>query len=419
MSNNLESSLTPDDAQYTHREVRPALLALGTFATGTDAFLVSGVLPTLAHDLGVSMALAGQAVTVFALTYAIASPVLAVVNSRLDRRTVMVGALVLLAAANAACALAPGIGSLLTARVVAALAAAQYTPNATAVVAARTPPERRGRSLAVLLGGITAGTVLGLPAGTLVGGGAGWRASFWLVAALAAGAATVLAVSLPPVRVAETGWPERLAPLRDPAIALVLATTVLLLVGPYATMTYVAAVTAPVTAGSATTLAVLLGVNGIAATLGSWLAGRFVDRFGPRRVLVVQLGALVVALGTLGVARRSLPATAALLTLWGLAGFGTAVAQQHRLARLAGRATPLVMGLNGSAIYLGSTIGGATGGVVLASSGAATVPLVSAGLVALAFGVVLLPEPEAGRRDSDSDRTGGAVRPSPADRSRG
>ncbi|MDQ1288649.1 MAG: transporter, family, inner rane transport protein [Actinomycetota bacterium] len=372
--------MSNDSRAGTSRTVRPGLLALGTFAAGTDAFLVSGVLPSLAHDLHVSAAAAGQTVTVFALTYALAAPLLAVTTQRLDRRTALLIALALLTGANALSALAPTFAVLLGARFIAALGAAQFTPHATAVVATTTPPDRRGRALAVLVGGLSAGTVIGLPAGTLLGGQAGWRAAFWLVTAITIVALLGTAWGMPSLRLPSAGWRERLRPLRDRELARLLATTVTTMIGPYAVMTYIAVVLAPATGGRASILSALLVLNGLGAVAGSALAGHLVDRAGPRPVLSAQFAALFLGLGGLAAGRTSLPVSAVLLVVWGLAGFGTAVVQQHRLALYAGPSAPLVLGLNGSAIYLGSTLGAALGGVVLGrlAGGADVLPVIAA-----------------------------------------
>ena len=145
---------------------RTLVLALGTFAVGTDAFVLAGFLPDVAASLHTSTARAGQAVTVFAAAYAIASPLVATLTARLPRRALLVAALAVLAIANAASALAPNLPLLLISRVLAAGGAAGYTPTAGAVSAALVRPEMRARALSVVVGGLTVATALGVPLGT-------------------------------------------------------------------------------------------------------------------------------------------------------------------------------------------------------------------------------------------------------------
>ncbi len=174
-------------------------LAAGTFAVGTGLLVIQGILPEMARDLGVSVGAAGQLVMVFAVTYAVSAPLLSTFGARFDRRRLLVAALVLFALSNLAAALSSSVALLVVARVVAALASALYTPNASVAGAGLAPPEARGRALAIVFGGLSIATVLGVPIGTLVGGFAGWRAAFWFVALLATLAAAGIALLLPAV----------------------------------------------------------------------------------------------------------------------------------------------------------------------------------------------------------------------------
>ena len=176
---------------------RVAVLAVGAFAIGTDTFVVAGILPKVMSDLSITLGQAGQLVTVFAIAFAVCAPVLGAVLGRVPRKGLLLGALLLFAAANVLSALAPTFGVLLGSRVLAAAAAAAYTPAAAATAAGLVAPEKRGRALALVLGGVTAATVLGVPIGAWVGLTFAWRVTFLLVAALAVLSAAALAVLLP------------------------------------------------------------------------------------------------------------------------------------------------------------------------------------------------------------------------------
>ncbi|MDW6061874.1 MFS transporter [Streptomyces sp. FXJ1.4098] len=167
--------------------LRLLLLALGTFAVGTDSMVMAGILGLISRDLDVSVPTAGQMVTVFALAYALLAPVLATLTARWPRRQLLLTALTVFTAANALSALAPTYPLLLATRVLAAAGAALYTPTANAVATSLVPPERRGRALATVLGGMTVATALGVPLGTWIGR-TDWRLTMWLVVALGAAA---------------------------------------------------------------------------------------------------------------------------------------------------------------------------------------------------------------------------------------
>ncbi|TVT30612.1 MFS transporter, partial [Amycolatopsis rhizosphaerae] len=148
---------------------RIAVLTVATFAVGTDAFVINGVLPQISASLHVGVGTAGQLVSVFALAYAVLSPVLAAATGTWPRRAVLLGAFGLFVLGNALTALAPGYGFALAARVVAAAGAAAITPTASGVAAALAPPERRGSAMSLVTLGLVSSTALGVPLGTLLG----------------------------------------------------------------------------------------------------------------------------------------------------------------------------------------------------------------------------------------------------------
>ncbi|WZB66322.1 MFS transporter [Achromobacter xylosoxidans] len=106
------------------------VLALGTFAVGMDAFIVSAFLPEMAEDLSVSASMAGWSVTAFALAYALLAPIIATMTSTVARRRLLVSSLFLLGLANIASAACTTLGLLILTRIAAAASAAAYTPNA-------------------------------------------------------------------------------------------------------------------------------------------------------------------------------------------------------------------------------------------------------------------------------------------------
>lgn len=376
--------------EHTERDVsgnrigRTLILALGTFAVGTDAFVLAGFLPDVAASLHTSTASAGQAVTVFAAAYALASPVVATLTARLPRRALLVAALIVLAAANAACALAPNLPFLLAARVLAAAGAAGYTPTAGAVSAALVRPELRGRALAVVVGGLTVATALGVPLGDAVGSVMGWRAALGLVAGLCFITALAAAALMPTLPGANpVPLSKRLAALRRPGVAAVLPLTVLGMAAAYTVYAYaIPALHALGMGGSAT--AWLLAAYGVGAVAGNLAAGVAADRVGPVRVLIVGyavMGASMAALALLAATNTHAPIlVAALAVAWGASTWCQTPPQQHRLFTAAPAEAPLLMALNASAIYVGIGIGTATGGLLVASG--ATRMFTTAALVA-------------------------------------
>ena len=216
------------------------VLAIGTFAIGTDAFVIGGVLPAVARSLGVSTSSAGLLVTAFAVAYALGAPILAVASARLARRALLVLALTVFVAANVLAAVAPTYALVLIARVLAALAAAAFVPAASAVASSLAPAEYRGRALATVVAGMTVAQVVGVPFGAFVGASLGWRYTFIFVAALGAAAALAVRLWLPHVQSpAPASLGRRLSVAARPSTWPLLLQTTLAMAAGFTVLTYI------------------------------------------------------------------------------------------------------------------------------------------------------------------------------------
>ncbi|AZM50770.1 MFS transporter [Streptomyces sp. WAC 06738] len=338
-------------------------LALATFAVGTDAFVLAGLLPAIAGDLGVSIPAAGQLVTVFALTLAVAAPVLSWLLSPLDRRKALQLALIAFVVGNVLTAVSPTYLLALLARIVTALGAATITATASSAAVAITPPERRGRAMALVIGGLTLSTALGMPLGNLLGS-VDWRLTLWAVAALGVVAAIGVSVALPSLMLPATGLSARLAPLRRPEVLTILAATLLVMAGHYTVYTYIGAMTADITAGAfSRALTMILFAWGVGVLAGNFFAGHLVDKRPMLGVATAALAAGTVLLAISPLAVEHLVVAAVWAVVWGASDGMASVVQQHRLVTLAPASAPVLLGLNSSAIYIGVAVSGGFGGL--------------------------------------------------------
>ncbi|GAA3082727.1 MFS transporter [Streptosporangium carneum] len=372
---------TPPAGTGTRWRPHVTVLAFGTFAVGTDAFVVAGLLPEIADSLDVDVAAAGQLVTVFSIAYAVLAPLLATLTAGWSRRAVLLTALTLFAAGNAATALAPAYGPVLASRVIAAGGAALYTASASATAATLAGERHRGRAISIVMLGITTSLALGAPLGTAVGAALGWRTTMWLVTALAVAVVPPVALRLPHLRQdVATGLRRRLAPLADRRILTVLATTVVVFTGIYIPYTYITAVYAPAVSGDGNRAAILLLVFGVAGTVGNLVAGHLTDRHGPRKVVLVATLALTAVFLALPAFREPLAAAAPAVAVSALFSFMVTTPQQHRIIALASPgARSMVTSLYQSALYLAISLSGVLGAVGLSVSGAASLTLLAAG----------------------------------------
>jgi predicted MFS family arabinose efflux permease len=373
---------------------RLLMLAIGMFAIGTDNFVVAGILPGVAESLHTTVSLAGQMVTVYALSYAVMAPVMAAVAGGWPRKLLLVCALGIFVVGNIISAMATDLNTVLASRALAGLGAAMFSPTALGVAALLGDPAKRGRALATVTSGLAAATALGAPLGTFIGGFGSWRTTLWFVAALGLvsmmGMWALLRAVPQPARVTLR---ERLAPVRDIRIALTLLTSLFAFGGFLMVYTYAGLVLHPVTGGDAGVLAGMLLIWGVASTVGSMAAGHLVDHFENRKIINAGLVVAIVNFCAFPWTSAYIVTTIVALTIWGLIGWGLIVPQQHRLVKIAPHVAPLLLALNNTATYGGLACSGVLGGLVLLFIDPRYLSLVGAGLIAVALVLAtLIPE---------------------------
>ena len=345
------------------------LIAVGAFALGMASYVTAGLMPLIASAFSISLAMAAQLVTAFTLAYGLGSPLVVALLPVRAQRTGLLLALAVFVLANGASALAPGFASLLAWRAMAGIGAGVYLALGIAAAAGVSAPQQRGKAIGVIMGGMAGGTVLGVPLSLLLAQQLGWTAALWLVAILGALALAGLLWKLPALPVAQTmSLRRKLALLADGPVLLILLVSLLAAVASLGMYTFIApllAWSAQGTAMSATPFLWAWGVGGIA---GSVLVGPWADKVAAPKLTCFILLLLALALCALPLAAGwAAWLMLAPIMLWGAAGWALQVPQNQQL--LAVRAQQgdgnLAIALNESALYLGSAIGAATGGVLL------------------------------------------------------
>jgi DHA1 family inner membrane transport protein len=366
--------------------VRLALLAGGLFVVGTNAFVIAGVLPAIAADLGASQTSVASSITWYAAVVAIASPLVSVLAARVPRTFLMAAGLLLVAAGTVAAAYADGLTAFIAGRVLAALGGAALVPTATAAAPALLPPEKRGLALAATGLGFTLASAVGAPVGTALAAVVGWRTTMLGLAGLALVLAVAIVLWLGTLPIgAVTGLAQRFGVLRDTRVVLVLVAAVLLTAGFNVVYIFSAQLTHHATGGDGRLLALLLLLYGIGGVVGTALAGPVTDRFGSRPTAAVVVGAEVVVFVLLAVEEQSFVALATLFAVWGVMAFGSVVPLQHRLVAVEPAAAGITLAWYSTAMYVGIAVAPVIGGLVLAGG---TVLLPVAGAVAAALALV-------------------------------
>ncbi|TVT53773.1 MFS transporter [Amycolatopsis rhizosphaerae] len=274
------------------------LLAMAVFAMGTSEFMLAGLLPDIAADLGVPIATAGLLVPAFALGMIVGAPLMATLARPWPRRSGLVGFLVLFLGAHAVGASTGTFSVLFTTRVVAALAYAGFLALALTAAADLVPAHRKGRALAVLLGGTTAAVIAGVPAGALLGTLLDWRATFGVVALLCLPCVFGVMKGIPATAgLPGAGIPDlrrELGALRRPRLILVLLLGALVNAATFGTFTFLAPIVTGVALLGPLWIPVVLVLFGLGSFAGVTAAGRASDR---RPGLVLAVGGPLLLTG--------------------------------------------------------------------------------------------------------------------------
>jgi MFS transporter, DHA1 family, inner membrane transport protein len=371
--------------------IRILILALGTFAIGTDGFVIAGILPEIARGLKVPVSTAGFLITIFAWAYALGSPVLATMTGKLERKRLLLVSMVVFVVANVLAAFAPSFGILVGARILAAFGSALYTPAALAVAVSLAPAEKRARALALVLAGLTVATVLGVPLGILIATQLNWQTTFLVVAMLGVLAfigvlALFPAVARPPIVTLKA----RLALLRRPALLVMLGNLLLWQMSVFVLYTYLGPILLNITHVSGIEISGIFLLFGLASALGNIIGGYSTDRWGAVRVLFVALVLLTMTEFILPWAAISVFGITITMLVWGIAGWMVVPPQQYRVIALAPSSSTILLSLNGSVIYLGIGTGAALGGLVLNFAPLTALGWVSGGLALAALGCLFL-----------------------------
>lgn len=365
-------------------------LAAGMFALGLDAYVIAGLLPQISQTFNVSNAQTGQAVTVFTLFYALAAPIFAALLAGKPVRLILVSALIIFSLANAASALSSSLTLLLIFRAIAGIGAGLFSPIAIAAAAALVKPEQRGRALGITLGGMSCGTVIGVPIGLLISQSWGWQSALWLVTILGIIGLLGVAFGFPSIPVTPPpSLKQRFVMMYDRRISTTVGITFLTAVASLGLYTYIAPImTANLHVASITPYLWVWGIGGV---IGSFSIGYLIDKTGkPKKLLTSILAILTLSLFSLFWA-PDLGLLAFLpILLWGAMGWSSLAPQQHALIKYQPEHGAAALGLNSSCNYLGSAVGSLLGGVFISfGANISYLPLCAALVALLSFSIQL------------------------------
>jgi len=396
------------------RGIPLALLALtlGAFAIGTTEFVIVGLIPTIAADLGVTLPSAGLLVSLYALGVAVGAPVLTALTGRVPRKTLLVALMVLFTVGNVIAWMAPGYASLIVARVLTGLAHGVFFSIGSIIATSVVHKEKAASAIAIMFTGLTVALVTGVPLGTFIGQHLGWRATFLAVAALGVIAliGSVLFVPRGLPRSEPASFGQQLAVLAQPRLLLVYAITALGYGGTFLSFTYLASILQDVSGFSANAVSGVLLVYGVSVAIGNLWGGRLADRQGPIPALTRIFAGLALVLLVLTFTAHNTWLVLLTVLALGAVAFGNVPGLQvyvvKQAQRFAPQAADVASGLNIAAFNVGIALGASLGGLVVEHLGLMHTPWIGALVVLGALGLTVL-SGRLDRRDGIAARAEG------------
>ncbi|MBO9610282.1 MAG: MFS transporter [Paenibacillaceae bacterium] len=346
------------------------LFMFAVFFTATSELVVAGILPELAGQMRVSLALAGQLVTIYSLAFAVGTPLIVTLTARLGRKKLLLATLVVFIAGNLASFASPGFAMLAAARVLLGASSGVLMVAAFGAAAKLVPAERLGSAIGTIVLGFSSAMVAGVPIGIALTERFGWQAIFLLLAVGSLPILLAIAWLLPETEGdAPVPLLRQIAVARDPVIRSALLLVLFREAGNSIMFAYAAAFLGDMLHRTAGQIGAIMLAFGIAGAIGSRLGGAAVDRWGSARLIVGSVSAHVLALALLPLAVGSPPLAIAFMALWVLAMFVMGPATQTYFIERAPQAASLVISVNISVTQIGLAAGAALGGAAAAMNG--------------------------------------------------
>ncbi|MEK5499659.1 MFS transporter [Bacillus sp. FSL M8-0168] len=367
------------------------ILAIVSFLVGTSEYIISGILDNIAHTLGITLAAAGQLITIFSLVYAIFTPILMALTASMDRRKLMIYALGLFVIGNILAFVLPGYSWFIAARVIMAMGAGMVVVTALTIAAKIAPEGKQGSAIATVVMGFTASLIIGVPLGRMMSEALGWKSVFGGIALLGFIAMAVMFLTLPQIE-GDKPVPllQQLSLFKKRKVAMGLSITFFWLGAYSVAYTYLSPYLLIISGISGKLLSGVLLIFGIASLVGSKFGGYSTDRWGVPFTLVGGMTLHIITLILLSLVTHSYIGVLAILILWSFAAWSTGPTQQYHLATIEPELSGVLLGINQSMMQLAMAVGAGIGGVFVENVSLASITWIGALGVMIAIVVSLM-----------------------------
>ncbi len=378
--------------------MRIATFIISVFIVGMVEMMVAGIMNLMSDDLGVSEAIIGQLVTLYALTFAICGPILVKLTNRYPARPVLLWTLIAFVVGNGIIAVAPNFTILVIGRILSSAAASLIIVKVLALTAMLTIPKNRGKMIGVVYTGFSGANVFGVPIGTMIGDWIGWRFTFVFIIVISLIAGLLMLKYLPTTT--ELNQANRMYNsvsddnqvtshiVRPVEIVKFLAITLLILIANSVTFVFINPLILE-NGHSMGYVSLALLVNGVAGVVGTSMGGVLADKLTSKRWLIIAFTVFIVVMLAINLILSTTILLLVGLFIWNIVQWSTNPAIQSGIIEHVEGDTSQVMSWNMSCLNAGIGLGGIIGGLVVSNMNVEAVTFVSAFIGLLGLIIVL------------------------------
>ncbi|MCH4475733.1 chloramphenicol resistance protein [Staphylococcus haemolyticus] len=378
--------------------MRIATFIISVFIVGMVEMMVAGIMNLMSDDLGVSEAIIGQLVTLYALTFAICGPILVKLTNRYPARPVLLWTLVIFIVGNGIIAVAPNFTILVIGRILSSAAASLIIVKVLALTAMLTIPKNRGKMIGVVYTGFSGANVFGVPIGTMIGDWIGWRFTFVFIIVISLIAGLLMLKYLPTTT--ELNQANRMYNnvsddnqvtthiVRPVEVVKFLAITLLILIANSVTFVFINPLILE-NGHSMGYVSLALLVNGVAGVVGTSMGGVLADKLTSKRWLIIAFTVFIIVMLAINLILSTTILLLVGLFIWNIVQWSTNPAIQSGIIEHVEGDTSQVMSWNMSCLNAGIGLGGIIGGLVVSNMNVEAVTFVSAFIGLLGLIIVL------------------------------